>query len=221
MRCAGPKPIAAALAFPARFRSRSSGHIPQLAGQGSRWQSSTSGLDSAAGLIYMSIRDAIKTQFTEGRLRLALPSAPGEAAQRAMFVTDDVWAQIFGSEGDHAWEQRVGRLLADLDVFITGQPIHPKYLYLLFPPGEGVWEIKSVRPRPSIRILGQFAERDVFIVTCIALRERLGGWQSQEWKTARRAAKASWRRLFPSYDPLTVTDVHAVVSGAIDGKYFK
>lgn len=109
----------------------------------------------------------------------------------------------------------------DLELFAEGQPIDPKYLFLLYPARDAVWEIRSVRDAPSIRVLGLFAAKDVFIATNHALRETLGGWESREWKVVKRAARACWNRLFGTYQPLTSTNVRDLVSGAIDGKYFK
>jgi len=60
-----------------------------------------------------------------------------------------------------------------------------------------------------------------FIATNHALRETLGGWESREWKIVKRTARASWRRLFNSYDPVVDTDVKRLVTGALDGRYFK
>lgn len=148
------------------------------------------------------------------------PRARGEAARRAMFLAEDLWTEI-QTPGDDEWEERMGHLLADLDVFITGEPIHPKYLFLLYPPRTGVWEIRSVRPDPSLRLLGLFAAHDVFIATTLARREDLGGWQSRDWKTVKRAALAAWRRVLPNYGPLISSNVNDLVSGAIDGRYVK
>ena len=89
------------------------------------------------------------------------------------------------------------------------------------PMRDGVWEIRSVRPEPSIRVLGLFAEKDTFIATNAALREDLGGWQSKQWKDPKRLAKVRWRQLFNTYPPLKATKPKLLVSGAIDGKYFK
>jgi len=118
-------------------------------------------------------------------------------------------------------EDRMGFLEADLDAFASGQQIGPKYFFLLFPGAEGVWEIRSVRPEPSIRVLGLFAQRDVFVATNMAFRDELGGWQSREWKNVKRLARSRWNQLFHTYKPLVSSNVHVLVSGAINGKYFK
>lgn len=138
-----------------------------------------------------------------------------------MFVSEDIWSLLSSEHEDENLEARLGTLQADLELFVEGQPIDPKYLFLLYPGQEAVWEIRSVRPAPSIRVLGLFAQRDVFIATNIALREDLKGWQSREWKNVKKAAAARWRVLFHTYQPMLSTNVHDLVTGAINGKYFK
>jgi hypothetical protein len=118
-------------------------------------------------------------------------------------------------------EDRMGRLRADLEVFASSPTIDPKYLFHLYPARDAVWEIRSVRAAPSIRVLGLFAEKDAFIATTFALREELGGWQSREWRQVKRTAKQKWASLFHPYGPRVTTHVHDVVTGAINGKYFK
>jgi len=169
----------------------------------------------------MSIKVLIETAIEQKRLFPLIPRARGESARRAMFLSEGLRDLLTETHTDPQLENRLGALQADLELFVTGQPIHPKYLFLLYPAFEGVWEIRSVRPNPSIRVLGLFIERDVFIATNYALRESLGGWQSREWKRFRRAAQTEWRNLFYSYEPLRSPIIHDVVTGAINGKYFK
>ena len=138
-----------------------------------------------------------------------------------MFVSEQIWATLSTEHQEEEMEERLGILQADLEVFADGQPIGPKYLFLLYPAHEGVWEIRSVRHDPSIRVLGCFAMKDVFIATNMELRENLGGWQSREWKNVKRLARTRWGHMFHTYQPLLSTNVHDLVSGAIDGKYFK
>jgi hypothetical protein len=137
-----------------------------------------------------------------------------------MFVEERLWRILESPEGDDEWEERIGNLRADLEVFVT-DTIHPKYLFLLYPPRDAVWEIRSIREKPSIRVLGLFPLRDVFVSTNAALREDLKGWQSREWREVRRTARALWRRLFATYQPIVTTNVNDVVSGATNGQYFK
>lgn len=138
-----------------------------------------------------------------------------------MFVSEDIWALLSTEHEDLEMEERVGTLQADLEQFAEGRSIDPKYLFLLYPASEGVWEIRSVRPEPSIRVLGFFAKKDVFVATNLALRENLGGWESREWKDVKRSARTRWEHLFHTYQPLISTNLSDLVTGAINGKYFK
>lgn len=169
----------------------------------------------------MSIHDEILDRVGRGMLFPVLPRAPGSTIRRALFVNEGLNAVLTSPEGDEDWERRVAELQADLEVFVTARSIDPKYLFLLYPLRDAVWEIRSTRESPSIRVLGLFAWKDVFIATNHALRTDLGEWQSREWRTVKRAARAAWRQLFHPYDPKDGADVKQLVSGALDGKYFK
>jgi hypothetical protein len=172
-------------------------------------------------LTYMSIRDLILNAVRLGMLFPLIPQAPGTSAKRALLVYERLWEILRSPEGTDEWEKRVAELQADLELFAEGTPVHPKYLFHLYPLRDAVWEIRSTRESPSIRVLGFFAEKDVFIATNVALREELGGWQSREWRTVKRQAGARWRHIFHTYPPMKGSDIHTLVSGAIDGTYFR
>jgi hypothetical protein len=169
----------------------------------------------------MSINGWILEQVKQGLLFPVLPKARNAARLRALLVTREVDELLNSPTGDQAWELRIANLQADLERFVSGRSINPKYLFLLYPLRDAVWEIRSVGDDPSIRVLGSFAYKDIFVATTYALREDLGGWQSREWKLIKRRAAAKWRSVFPSYDPVPGHDVKKLVSGALDGKYFK
>ena len=138
-----------------------------------------------------------------------------------MFLTEELWQLLSTEHADPQMEDRLGDLQADLEHIVDNGRIHPKYLFLLYPARDAVWEIRSVSPDPSIRVLGLFAERDVYIATNFALRSDLGGWQSREWKEVKRLARARWTQMFHPYEPLRGTEISKLVSGAINGRYFK
>lgn len=170
----------------------------------------------------MSIDELILDRVRRGMLWPLRIRAPGVTANRAMFLGEALHDVLQSPEGDEEWEQRVGELQADLESFVVGdEPIDPKYLFLLYPARDAVWEIRSVRVDPSIRVLGLFAKRDVFIATNYALRSELGGWQSRQWKLVKRAAGAIWRHIFDNYRPRRELRIHDLVSNAHSGKYFK
>jgi len=150
-----------------------------------------------------------------------IPQAAGATIRRAMFVAENLWTELNSPEGDPTWDERIGKLRADLEVFVTEASIVPKYLFLLYPARDAVWEIRSAKDDPSLRVLGLFPIRDVFVSTDYAKRESLGGWQSRQWKAIKRAARAAWRALFPTYNPIVTTDVRRVCSGATNEIFYK
>lgn len=169
----------------------------------------------------MSIEDEILDRVDRGMLHAVLPTSPADAALRALLVGERLWEFLQSDEGDAEWEERVGKLRADLEQFVTAAEITPKYLFLLYHPREGVWEIRSTANEPTIRVLGLFADKDVLIAGDVALREDLEGWQSRRWREVKRNARVVWRQLFDPYRPIITIDVNEVVSGAISGQYFK
>jgi hypothetical protein len=169
----------------------------------------------------MSIHDEIVDRVDRGMLFPVLPQAKGATIRRALFVSEALNGVLNSPQGNQDWERRVAELRADLEVFVEARTIDPKYLFRLYPARDAVWEIRSTRSDPSIRVLGLFAWKDVFIATNHALREELGGWNSRRWKEVKRSARAHWRQIFPAYEPKSVTSVHLVVTGALNGKYFK
>ncbi len=97
----------------------------------------------------MSISDEIADKVARHMLYPLMPLAPGAPVVRAMFVAEPLWDVLESPEGDVEWEQRVGELRADLETFVIGDPIHPKYLFLLYPARDGVWEIRSAGHDPK------------------------------------------------------------------------
>jgi hypothetical protein len=132
-----------------------------------------------------------------------------------------VWKLLNPSHPDPVMEERIGMLEADLETFLDGTELHPRYLFLLSPTREAVWEIRSPRPDPSIRVLGRFAAKDVFIATNYAFRDELEGWKSRAWRDVKLQSRTVWTTLFHTYRPIITTNIHDVVTGAINGKYFK
>jgi len=113
---------------------------------------------------------------------------------------------VLGPWPDQATEVRMNKLHANLDVFSEGRKVvvaRGRESTCLFkqldPIGHEVWEIRSVDPRPSLRLFGAFAITDVFVALHIYRRDELGGPESRQWRDAIVRFKAEWRRLFLSY----------------------
>jgi len=76
------------------------------------------------------------------------------------------------------------------------------YMRQLFRWREEVWEIRSL-DQPGIRVLGRFADTDIFVALTWHKRADLAGPQSRQWRDAIVGCKTIWRNLFPSYPPKT------------------
>jgi hypothetical protein len=169
----------------------------------------------------MSIDALIKAREAAGMLFPLSLRAPGATPKRAMFISEALNGVLNSPEGDEAWERRVAELQADLEYFVEGRAIDPKYMFLLYHSREAVWEIRSVREQPSIRVLGRFADTDVFVATNYALREDLGGWETRAWRDVKVMARTVWNNLFHPYQPKTSLQISNLVSGALNGQYFR
>ena len=81
----------------------------------------------------MSIDEMLKWKMRDGALHPLIPKASGTSPKRAMLLAEDVWTLLRTVHDDPVMEERLGYLQADLEAFADGQPIHPKYLFLLSP----------------------------------------------------------------------------------------
>ena len=173
----------------------------------------------------MSIRDEISRRCAEGRLYCLLPALIGTPAVRTVLVSPEINDVVIGPWNDKKFEDRAGRLRANLDMFTSGSvisvgtdPFKKKktaYMSPLDPAIDKVWEIRSRDPKPGIRVFGQFSEKDIFVALTWGFRETLGGPGSRKWRDARERCKAEWRKLFSTYNPHTGNDPHEYVSNII------
>jgi hypothetical protein len=147
------------------------------------------------------------------------PMPHREKRLRSMYLSSELYQGISNPPPDDT--ERFARLEADLATFVTSPTIDPGYLKGLWPRRDGIWAIRSVRPSPSIRVLGLFAEKDRFVATNYAVRSELGGFESKQWREAKRRAGVIWRRLFPTYPFNSSREVNDLFTGAINGNYCK
>ena len=169
-----------------------------------------------------TIDEVIRWRVNEGRLFLLRPRRLSTAWRRTLLVAAPLWEMLNSPEGeDEVWEKRVAELAADLEAFLSASQIVPKYLFLLSPTAQGVWEIRSTQPDPQMRILGCFAKRDVFVAIDHQFRNELGQFESLAWRAAKRHCLAQWRNLFHPWEQKKETNVHLLVSGAIHAKFFR
>ena len=140
------------------------------------------------------------------------PKAPRAAEVRAMFISTELEELLSSATPSIADTKRIATLDAQLSLFVEGGVVTTSYMRLLGRPARDVLEIRSRRPRPSIRVFGRFAQMDVFIGLNAALRAPLGGKGSRPWRDAVVRCGAMWRHLFPTYDALRGNSLHDFIS---------
>ena len=158
----------------------------------------------------MSIGGEIQNRVAEGRLFYVRPRAPGAAERRVMLVSE--WLNELLESDVVADVERIARLEAQLSHFVEGGVVDPSYIRRLRKPAHALFEIRSRRPRPSIRVFGRFADKDVFISLNAALRAPLGGRGSRPWRDEIVRSHVLWHQLFPTYDALDGQSLHELIS---------
>jgi hypothetical protein len=165
-------------------------------------------LENRFVLIYMSIREHLQLALDAGWLVNLQPSLPSIPHQRMIFVARTLYSELEYELNDASSAVRTAELFSTFDVFLSGKPISiggrdDKYAYIkqLEPTTEEVWEIRSIQPRPSIRVFGRFAACDVFIACNKGLRTQLGGFGSREFQKAMSYCKIEWRKCLQSWPP--------------------
>jgi hypothetical protein len=180
----------------------------------------------------MSINGWINHLIDEERLHLLKPVFESDEAGRTLLVSPEIWRLIEGPWATEAWGARCSKLRADLESFASGAEIHTcttpfkardADLGLLAPVEDGVWDIRSRNPRPGLRLIGQFIERDTFVALIPASRSKatehlahgpLNDRDSPEWRAAIRVCTVLFRSLFHPYVPIGGDDIRDVLSSS-------
>jgi hypothetical protein len=159
----------------------------------------------------MSIEDEINRLVQEGSLFRLDQSMPGLAARRTIYASIGVRTLAIGPWANVEDSVRGRELRADFDHFIDGNKIYLRsdnsleetaFMARLAPPSDEVWEIRSIDPKPSLRVFGSFVERDVFVALTWARRKDLGGRRDPRWNLAISNYKKEWEKNFSNYKPM-------------------
>jgi len=150
----------------------------------------------------------LEQRIAEGEVFLWEPQLRCEGVERTLFITREINDEF----DEDTWLERsvavrYAQLDADFDRFVTGERISvgmapydkgdDAFMARIDPVGYGIWSIRSVAPRPALRVLGAFCDIDVFVALITRRRADLGGRGSKEWAQARENAIALWESLFP------------------------
>lgn len=167
----------------------------------------------------MLTRPFINTWLKDGTLVPVVPRVAGDPIGRALLVSKEINAFLSGPWDDRAAERKANRLQTDLEQFVIDAwitvcmvPRRAKsaYMAVLDTPEDGVWDIRSRDPKPAIRIVGCFAEVDVFVG--LTWDYRINLTTELQWKQIINRCQSQWRTLFPAIKPHTGEKVHEFIS---------
>lgn len=159
------------------------------------------------------MRTRLNEKVASGELLQWTPQLQGESCERTLFISKEINEEFDENTWtDHTMALRYANLSADFDRYVTGEtiPVGMKpydkgdhaFIARISPPEYGVWAIRSLAPKPALRVFGAFCERDVFVALLSYRRTDLGGRESRSWAQARENTIAKWNNLFPGENRL-------------------
>ena len=143
----------------------------------------------------MLIDEEIEGAKQAGRLVPAGAIAQWAAQPRAFLMCRPLVEAIENgrSDPDEGVRKRWARLEAAFAHFIEGGDITENLIKQLRPEKFEHWELRSRKPRPSLRVFGRFAKPSVFIGTHVVPRARLGGMNSAQFEQEKLVCEDHWR----------------------------
>lgn len=143
----------------------------------------------------MLIGDDVRRAYEDGRLFAAIPIVEWDAQPRAFFMCAALHDAILQgrASNDPSAQRRWARLEAAMSSFVTGDYVTDALLKQLRPQKYEHWELRSRRPRPSLRVFGRFAEPDVFVGTHVVERSQLGGLWSPQFEHEKLVCEDHWK----------------------------
>lgn len=140
--------------------------------------------------------EAIELAKLNGTLVPVQPIVAWEGSPRALLMCAQLWEAV--QEGRQAASEKERQMWARLEAafsfFVEGGLITADFLKQLRPKKFEHWEIRSRRPRPSLRVFGRFALPDVFVATHVKHRMELGGMNSRQFEHEKLVCEDHWRQ---------------------------
>ena len=160
----------------------------------------------------MSIQELIKDQVKCGNLIYYKPTLAIDPIWRHLFVSAVIYEAITlpatANEADDVndLDARLIQMRADFDRYVKGEVItvahdpykksKKAYLARIDPIEKEIWDIRSIDPKPAVRVLGAFSEKDTFIALEYEFRNNLKGPKSREWRDFILRSDTHWKKLF-------------------------
>jgi hypothetical protein len=180
----------------------------------------------------MSIYDDIQLAQDRGDLMPLKVSFDSDPQSRVMLLSKDVYGLLYGPFKTESHEIRAGMLRANLESFVRGLEVSmcliPKKAKsaefgLLGPESKATFDYRSRAPKPSLRILGHFVERDTFVALTWWPRRVKVDWSDKEplgnddrrWRDAITDCNEKWWQILPNCVPISGSKGEKYVSAKL------
>jgi hypothetical protein len=143
----------------------------------------------------MLIHEVIKVGVENHLLRHASPTVPWAGTPRVFLMCRPLWESIEDGRAslDFKSINRWATLEADIGAFIEGGYVDENFIKQLEEYKFEHWELRSLRPKPSLRVFGRFAHPDIFIGTHAVERKYLGAKHDLNWEIERLVCEDHWQ----------------------------
>jgi hypothetical protein len=136
----------------------------------------------------MSIRVEIINRISEGRLFRLVPQVASVPRVRTVIMSGEINEIVNGPWLDGPMATRCGFLRADLENFVSGEPItvycepfkaRNAQMSRLDRTADEVWDFRCSHPPPNLRVFCRFAEKDVVVALTCSPRSVSVSWLSR------------------------------------------
>ena len=143
----------------------------------------------------MLILDAIKAARQAGKLFPAPRIVNWSGEPRVFLMCKSLFESIDRGKKSETEKDRKpwAALEAAMGYFVEGGLITDDLVKQLLPEKYEHWELRSRKPKPSLRVFGRFALPDVFIGTHVKLRTELGGMWSSQFENEKLVCEDHWK----------------------------
>jgi hypothetical protein len=143
----------------------------------------------------MLIDGVIEAAKAAGKLIAVRPVAVWVGEPRAFLMCEPLYRALNCGKvsPDESVRNRWATLEAAMSHFVEGGLVTEDLMKQLKPEKYEHWELRSRKPRPSLRVFGRFAKPDVFVGTHVDRRDRLGGMWSPEFEHEKLVCEDHWK----------------------------
>jgi hypothetical protein len=143
----------------------------------------------------MSIPPIVEAALRASRLTAYRQPLPWTDRRRVFLMCAPFTAQMAEARAsdEEPIRARWQRLEADISHYVAGGYVNWAFMKWLDPHKYEHWELRSVRPKPSLRVFGRFACPDVFIATHCHERKGLRQKWSINWEIEKLTCEDHWR----------------------------